>query len=392
MDHNCFLVLQDGTTYSGISFGYEPLSVDGLSEGTLYQKGAGEVIFNTAMSGYHEIFTDPSYTGQLVVMTYPHIGNYGTDDTWSENGPEPDKRASVKAAGCIVRSLSRGSVPSGRKTLHDYLREQKTPGITDIDTRALTLKIRDEGNPLGIIVSSSRGESRAGSDELAPGEIDACTRFLDAFPPMVGRKLVGEVGTTEITGINTSGTGPHVALYDSGIKANIIRELSRLDCRITLLPHLSTAEEILAAGPDAVLLSNGPGDPAVLDHAIEMTKQLIGKVPLFGICLGHQIISLALGAETYKMRFGHHGANHPVRDEITGKVCVTSQNHGFSVQEQSLPGNVSVWMRNANDGSVEGIYHHELPVLSVQFHPEAAPGPRDSLWIFKRFLQEIDGT
>ncbi len=386
MDHNCFLVLQDGTCYSGISFGHKPLSIEELSEEALYQKGAGEVIFNTAMSGYHEIVTDPSYTGQLVVMTYPHIGNYGTDEVWSENGPEHEKRPSVKAAGCVVRSLSRGPVPKGRKTLHDYLIEQRTPGISDIDTRALTIKIRDEGNPLGVVVSSGR----SGRDSLEPEEVKTCTRFLDSFPPMVGRDLVGEVGSTEKTDINKSGTRAHVALFDFGIKANIIRELTNLDCRITLFPHVSTTEEILAAGPDAVLLSNGPGDPAVLDHAIQVAKQLIGTIPLFGICLGHQLISLALKAKTYKMTFGHHGANHPVRDEITGRVFVTSQNHGFAVEERSLPDDVSVWMKNANDGSVEGIFHNELPIRSVQFHPEAAPGPRDSLWIFKRFLQELE--
>lgn len=384
MKEDSFLVLQDGSVFPGVSFGEPPYRVEQFRTNEIYDKGAGEVVFNTGMTGYHEIITDPSYTGQIVVMTYPHIGNYGSSDDWSEIGPEQDKRSSVKVAGLVVRSISRGSVPKERKSLDQFLKEGKTQGISEVDTRALTLKLRDSGSLNGIIVRSSN------SAILSDGELKICLEYLNTFPAMVGRNLVKTVGTTTPITVNEKGSAAHFVLLDSGIKANIIRELIDLDCKVTLLPYTSTTEEIKNARADAVLISNGPGDPAVLDHAVAVTASLVGSVPLFGICLGNQLISLALGAKTYKMKFGHHGVNHPVRDEFTKKVFVTSQNHGFAVDADTLPKDVDVWFTNANDGSLEGIVHRTLPIMSAQFHPEAAPGPRDGIWIFKAFIEKME--
>jgi carbamoyl-phosphate synthase small subunit len=383
MKKNCYLVLEDGTLYPGVSFGHPPPSADTFDTGEIVLKNAGEIVFNTGMSGYHEIVTDPSYAGQIVLMTYPHIGNYGSLEEWSESGPEQQPRHQVKAAGLVVRSFSRGSVPSGRKKLDQFLKEHRTTGISEIDTRKLTLRLRDQGNCNGVIVAASE------KGELTDHDRELCLTYLRRFPAMEGRNLVDVVGTTDVVTLNREAGGPHFALFDSGVKANTIREMSMLDCKITVFPYTADTETLLSHKPDAVLLSNGPGDPAVLKHAAELTKSLIGKLPLFGICLGHQLISLAVGGSTYKMKFGHHGINHPVRDEQTGKVFVTSQNHGFAVDAHTLPPEVDVWLTNANDNSNEGLVHRRLPVMSVQFHPEAAPGPRDSLWIFKTFVDKV---
>lgn len=378
----CYLVLRDGSVFKGKSFGAEvPLSNE-LIPGKI-DSAAGEVVFNTGMTGYHEILTDPSYTGQLVLMTYPHLGNYGCDDSWSEIGPENKSgRSGVKPCGFISRSYYDGPIGPGRQTLSDFLKANGKYGITGLDTRSLTLKLRDEGSLNGIIVRPSNGSA------LSENELKDTLNYLEQFPSMAGRNLVSEVGTDEIVIENNDGK-THVVLYDCGVKANIVREYVKRDCQVTIVPSTTSASKILSLNPDLVMLSNGPGDPSMLTEQIETVKELIGKVQICGICLGHQIVSLALGAKTFKMKFGHHGCNHPVRDEFTKKVFVTSQNHGFAVEKDSLPEGVDIWLVNANDNSIEGIVHKELNIQSCQFHPEAAPGPEDSEWIFDAFIKGL---
>ncbi len=398
MTERTYLVLENGSIYDGRGFGYPaPLARD-LQPGVPSFSNAGEVVFNTAMVGYHEVLTDPSYTGQIVSMTYPHMGNYGHLDQWNESGPikSADGGASstscdtrpVKVAGFVLRSLYRGPVPTGRITLDEYLKRHEVPGLTEVDTRRLTLELRDKGSGNGVMIRAENPELG-----LSPDEIQAATAYLQAFPKMQGRNLVADVGSVET--INLAGSdGPYkglrLALYDCGTKANIIREFEKLGCDVTVYPSTSTASTILGGGHDAVMLSNGPGDPEVLQDQIATVRDLIGTLPVFGICLGHQLIAEALGARTYKMKFGHHGINHPVRDERSKRVFVTSQNHGFAVDEESLPSGTEVWFRNANDRSIEGLRNDELPVLSAQFHPESAPGPYDSHWIFEEFLRAVE--
>jgi carbamoyl-phosphate synthase small subunit len=384
MYQRTFLVLEDGTVYPGSGFGYPAPAIDELDPSIPPLKNAGEVVFNTAMSGYHEVLTDPSYTGQLVTMTYPHIGNYGSLDEWSEIGPETGvRRDGVKAAGFILRDLYRGPVPEGRQTLDGFLHRNRTPGISDVDTRGLTLKLRDEGSKKGLIV-------RGDKDGLEEAEKRRILDYLAHVPEMLGRNLVTEVGALQVTQVNPHGS-PHIALLDCGAKANILRELSKRGCKLTLLPSTTTAQELDRLGPDALFVSNGPGDPAVLESMVELLKSQLGRRPLLGICLGHQLLAEAMGAKTYKMKFGHHGVNHPVRDELTKRVFVTSQNHGFAVDETTLPEDATVWFRNANDKTIEGLMASDLRVATSQFHPEACPGPEDAAWIFTKFIETAQG-
>ena len=383
MNTRCFLVIEDGSVYPGYSFGSPPPRSSELSELGESLRAVGELVFNTGMTGYPEILTDPSYTGQIVAMTYPHAGNYGIDPAWSETGPGITLGA-VQPAGFVVRSLYRGPTPRGRTSLDRYLHDNGVPGITDVDTRSLTIAIRTSGSPRALIVAAE------GSGMLSESERDRCTAMLKGFPQMEGRGLVHEVGC-RVPAAEKGTTGPVITLIDTGIKANIIRSFRARGCTVNVLPSDSTASAILETRPDGVLFSNGPGDPAVLTPIVREIGKLVGKIPLFGICLGHQLISLALGAGTYKMAFGHHGCNHPVRDEFSGRVYVTSQNHGFAVAEESLPAGTSVWLRNANDGTIEGLSHADLPIRTVQFHPEAAPGPLDTNPIFDEFLS-VAGT
>ncbi len=386
-----FLILEDGSVYPGRSFGTPAPLIDSLEPvapgGPAPSRYAGEVVFNTAMAGYHEVLTDPSYTGQLVTMTYPHMGNYGDLSDWSEVGPEGGRvLPAVKAAGFLVRSEYRGPVPEGRISLHEFLAANETPGLSEVDTRSLTLRLRDKGSLLGVVARSAEEDRR----ELTDGEREHALAFLKSFPSMVGRNLIHDVGTDRAAAADVDEAGgSHVALIDCGAKANILRELNVVGCRISLFPSTADAATILAVRPDAVMISNGPGDPATLTDQVEVIRSLIGKVPTFGICLGHQLLGLALGAGTYKMKFGHHGVNHPVRDERTKRVFVTSQNHGFAVDEKTLPAGTDVWFRNANDGSIEGLVNEKLQVMCAQFHPESAPGPRDSTWIFHEFMNHI---
>ncbi len=379
MNEPRFLVLDDGTVFPGEACGASAPAPQTLEPGTEPLRAAGEVVFNTGMCGYHEILTDPSYTGQIVTMTYPMIGNYGDDAEWDEVGPGNDTRSVIKAAGLVVRSFYAGPVPAGRETLDRFLLRQGVPGIHEVDTRGVTLRLRDGGSANGVIVSS---ESNQG---LSKRELSLCRDFLESFPGMEGRNLVAEVGSDDPMVINRSGA-PRFVLIDCGVKANIVREFELRGCRVDVVPCGFDAGRILALKPDAVLFSNGPGDPAELVKNVETIESLIGNVVVLGICLGHQLICRAVGARTRKMKFGHHGVNHPVRDELTGRVFVTSQNHGFDVDEASLPEEATIWFKNANDGTIEGVRIDDRSILTAQFHPEAAPGPRDSSWIFDEFV------
>ena len=341
------LILENGTIFEGNAFGYLKESV-------------GEVVFTTGMTGYQEILTDPSYYGQIVTMTYPLIGNYGInlDDNESET---------PKVRGFIVREKC--SYPNNFRceiSLEDYLNHNKIIGLENIDTRALTKVLRNNGTMKGIIT--------LGEEKLE----DVQSKIND----FSNKEAVNIVSTKEVYTIE--GNGKHVAIVDFGIKANIVRNFKKRNCKITVFPMDSTAEEILAVNPDLVFLSNGPGDPEDLTEVIENIKQMIGVKPIVGICLGHQLLGLSLGGKTSKLKFGHRGCNHPVKDLETNKVHITSQNHGYVVSE--LPKRVVATHININDKTVEGMKHTTLPIYSVQFHPEACAGPNDSEYIFDRFM------
>jgi len=363
-----FLVLRDGRVFRG-----QPLGALGETW--------GEVIFNTAMSGYQEILTDPSYRGQIVAMTYPLIGNCGI------NGEDVESRKPW-VNGFIVRECSPiASNFRSALSLDEYLRRHGVVGIQGIDTRALTHHLRDHGAQDGII-------SSVASD---PADLSARARTL---PGLIGRDLVAEVTVerayTWSEGLWQLGRGYvvppsprfNVVAYDCGIKHNILRQLRMAGCEVTVVPAATSAEAVLEMRPHGVFLSNGPGDPEAVPYLIESVRRLLGRVPVFGICLGHQIMGLAGGGSTYKLKFGHHGANHPVKDLATGKVEITAQNHGFAVEPESVAGHG--WEPthvNLNDGTCEGLAHREWPAFSVQYHPEASPGPHDANYLFHRFTE-----
>lgn len=384
MKKPALLILADGTVFPGVSFGGPAVILEELVPNTPAPRGTGEVVFNTGMAGYHEILTDPSYTGQIVTMTYPLIGNYGSDPGWNEGGPEKGiSRPAVKAAGFVVRDLYDGPVPLGRITVDEFLRNQGVPGITGVDTRRLTLRLRDGGTPSGLIIGLPEG-----CRDFSSKHIDRAVAYLSTFPSMEGRNLLGEVGTRGAETVNRKGSR-HMVLIDCGAKRGILREMEALDIRISVLPSTVGMGEVLNLKPEGVLFSNGPGDPSVLEHQIRLASKLMERVPVFGICLGHQIIALALGAKTYKLPFGHHGVNNPVVNLRDHRVYVTSQNHGFAVDESTLPEGAAVWFKNANDATVEGLYHETKPIMSVQFHPEACPGPHDTRWIIGEFVERM---
>lgn len=369
----CLLVLEDGSIFRGRSVGAQGQSV-------------GEVVFNTAMTGYQEILTDPSYARQLVTLTYPHIGNTGCNDVDQES----DR---VQAAGLIVRDVPRlASSWRSRESLQDYLVRHSIVAIADIDTRRLTRILRVKG--------ALRGCLQVGSDTDA--DVATALQAAKEFPGLDGMDLAREVSTRtryqwhdgvwnlDQQAFHQPDSRYRVVAYDFGVKTNILRLLAEQGCAIEVVPATTPADEVLAMQPDGVFLSNGPGDPAACDYAIEATRRLLNSgVPLFGICLGHQLMALALGARTIKMKFGHHGANHPVKDLDTGKVLITSQNHGFAVDPESLPDNVRVTHQSLFDGSLQGFALSDRPAFCFQGHPEASPGPHDIRYLFERFTDAM---
>ncbi|HEY3374326.1 MAG TPA: glutamine-hydrolyzing carbamoyl-phosphate synthase small subunit [Candidatus Aquicultor sp.] len=378
------LALEDGTVFHGYGFGAAG-------------ETSGEVVFNTSMTGYQEILTDPSYAGQIVTMTYPLIGNYGVNKDDSES-----RKPFVE--GFVVREASNiHSNWRAKGSLQGYLAENGIVGIEGVDTRALTKHIRSAGAMRGVI--SGDGDTEAAVIDKAKGS-----------PSMVGRDLVKDVTVEKPYSWNSMQGGAYkVVAYDFGIKANIIRCLSEAGCNINIVPATTPADEVLAMNPDGIFLSNGPGDPAAVTYAIQTIRELLGKKPVFGICLGHQLLSLAIGGETYKLKFGHRGGNQPVKNLLNGRVEITSQNHGFSVNPASLDvseqpwqvgqtiplggwagksevGNIEVTHINLNDGTVEGLRCLDIPAFSVQYHPEAAPGPHDARYLFEQFIELMKST
>ncbi len=373
MNRKAILVLEDGSSYEGYAFGAVAFCY-------------GEVVFNTSMTGYQEMLTDPSYAGQILVFTYPLIGNYGINEQDFES-------ARIRVRGLAVRELcdTPSHWQSGR-TLHDFLAAGGTPGIRGVDTRALTRHLRYRGVMMGAI--STDGSAQ---------EVLARLRGLPRYDNV---DFVKEVSTTapyqwddgpkplsvrETGGADGSLARPRVVVVDCGVKYNILRILRRLGCAVTAVPCTYSDRQILDLRPDGVLFSPGPGDPAMLGHIVDTVRRLAGVKPLMGICLGEQLIGQAFGGRTFKLKFGHRGGNHPVRDVRTGRVYIAAQNHGYAVDPDTLRGGLDVSHVNLNDGTVEGLRHRELPIMSIQYHSEASPGPLDNLYLFEEFLAMIDG-
>ncbi|MBE0480072.1 MAG: glutamine-hydrolyzing carbamoyl-phosphate synthase small subunit [Dehalococcoidia bacterium] len=356
MPDRAMLVLEDGSYYEGYRFGAEAV-------------GHGEVVFNTGMTGYQEELTDPSYAGQIVVLTYPLIGNYGVNEEDFES-----KR--IQVAGFVVREECRQpSHWQSIQTLHEFLLKYGVPGISGVDTRAITRRLRSAGVMMGLITS---GESP--SEALA--RLKALPKYEDVD---LVKGVIAEAPYEWDAG--SCGEAYHVVVLDCGLKYNILRNLRKMACRVTVVPCTMPAGEVLALEPDGVLISPGPGDPAHLQYVERTVQILVERKPVMGICMGHQLIGRAFGGRTYKLKFGHHGSNHPVRDLRSSRVSITSQNHGYTVDPDSLGGGLEVSHINLNDQTVEGFRHRELPLFCTQYHSEASPGPHDSVYLFKEFIE-----
>jgi carbamoyl-phosphate synthase small subunit len=379
MARKAILVLEDGSVYEGHSFG---------AKATTY----GEVVFSTSMTGYQEMLTDPSYAGQILVPTYPLIGNYGINESDFES-------KQIQVRGFVVREYcSQPSHWQSTRTLHEFLLAYGIPGISGIDTRALTRHLRLEGAMMGMVTSEMTAEE-------ALEELKTLPRYdVTDFVHQVSTEKAYEWQSNAPATVNLvssplkgedKGEGEakqsHIAVIDYGLKYNILRILSQLGCQATAIPCTASAKDILALNPDGIILSPGPGDPALLGDIAETVRNLIGKKPIMGICLGHQLIGKALGAQTFKLKFGHRGGNHPVRDLATGRVYITAQNHGYAIDADTLKGGLEVSHINLNDGTVEGLRHQDLPILSIQYHSEASPGPLDNMYLFERFLEMVRG-
>lgn len=360
LSKKAILVLEDGRTFRGAAFG---------AEGTCF----GEMVFNTSMSGYQEILTDPSYAGQIVAMTYPLIGNYGVNEEDTES-----RRPWVE--GFVVREVSPiASNWRSTETLDSYLKRHKIVGIEHIDTRALVRHIRD------------KGAMRAAVSSVDLDEKSLLEKVLNS-PEMKNRELASSVTIEKAYDYPAEENEKfHVVAFDFGVKTNSLREFAKFGCKITVVPAETPADEVLKMKPDGIFLSNGPGDPSAMKTVVEQIKKLTeSQVPMFGICLGHQILGQVFGGETYKLKFGHRGGNQPIKDLTTGKIEIAAHNHGFAVSDKNLPDEIEITHINLNDNTVAGLQHKTLPVFSVQYHPESAPGPHDSEYLFKRFIELME--
>ena len=357
MSRRAYLVLEDGAVFEGWSFGAE-------------RDSYGELVFSTSMTGYQEALTDPSFAGQLVTLTYPLIGNYGIND-------EDNESIKVQVAGFVVREhCLTPSNGENASTLHDFLAAQDVPGIFGVDTRAVTRRLRNRGVMMGVIALDS--PSRA-------------ARLWSLTPRYDDVDHVARVTTPEVYrwGGRKVEEGLRIVVTDYGVKNNVLRCLHERGCEVVTAPADVSASDVLALKPDGLLLSPGPGDPALLDYAVEAASELLGRVPILGICLGHQVVARALGAGTFKLPFGHRGANHPVKDLATGRVYITAQNHGYAVDAATLPSGLTASHVNLNDETIEGLAHRDMPIMTIQYHSEASPGPRDNEYIFDRFLDMV---
>jgi len=361
MDKKAFLALADGSIHYGYAFGVQTDAV-------------GEVVFCTSMVGYQEMLTDPSYAGQILIPTYPLIGNYGTNEQDIESNR-------IQVRGFVVREQClEPSHYLNQETIHEYLKRNKTPGIYGVDTRAIIRRLRSHGVMMGMITGSKTPQQALEELSRTPdyGTID----------------FVKQVSTKKSYKWQDGNKEPkhHIVALDCGLKFNILRILNRLGCSVTVVPCTTSAKKILSLKPDGILLSPGPGDPELLDYIVATVKELVDKKPIMGICLGNQLIARAFGGRNYKLKFGHRGGNHPVRELATGRVYITAQNHGYAVDADSLKDGLEITHINLNDGTVEGLRHKELPIFAIQYHSEASPGPWDSTYLFDRFLKMIEGT